>query len=1806
MRRVTSKATAWLLCLIMALTVFNVPAYAAGEDAAKGGTGTVQEETVNNAADEQSEGAGEAGKPEDDSDAVVTDKDAAEPDGESTEESGSEMKAMSAAGETITGSFNAVEGKDIATIRYYAADDKSSFKFAEFQYNESAGTYDYTFTAPYDGFEAVQGTSKNDNAATVIAEYYSVNKWDGAVDVSWYDSSKSTYNIGAPAELAGVAAIVNGSINTSTPVWLVKGERADYTKAYTSDMTDTAAKDGLPECIENKYYENTDLIAGVDGEAYKGLAKNDFANKTIKLTSDLDMGGVAGSKINQSNNYNASSYTGENSYQQYPNWTPIGGEYLMDPADSSTMIIAMFNGTLDGNGHHVKNLYCYRWSYAYPGNTDYTAYAYAQGTGLVGMIGSLYDGEAQPSVMPGVRNMSLSGYIFGRRMVGGFVGCMGGGSNAATGTSVSGVTMENLANHAYVYATDSKGLGGIVACSMLKGNIINCYNDGYLDGINYDNIPAGGIIGSNEGMNVYCCYNRGEINTHGTQHGRGIGGDNSGSDYTVSDCYYLNGAGDDLVYPGYRDYNAADSVSVTTTGMTSNSMKDGTFLEKLNVNGTAYAEGDDGYPVLWWEKHSGNGSLTISNPAEGGTVTASETGSLANGTIVFLSNEAAEGLWRFRYYTLNGKRLSGHYVTVNGENTVSGVFEVAAPGLLNIEQNDVCDITVKKLTGGQEYVTLKSGDQLYEGDKLVVEATLKEGKVPDDVNKQYRAAAGLANPYEYSFTYTGKETVSKKSPDFTVSNSIEGDDITLTVSVEALTTYKLWRYTADTSWYNDKDSVFTLTTAGQLAGLAKLVYDGNSFAGKTIKLGNDISLKNTDGTNGDRFWDGIGTATNHFSGTFDGQNHEVTDMKGSTRGLFGYCYGMNANDKAVIRNVTVRGEATGAEACGIAAVTYNAEVKNCSSYCEVEGTDHVAGIVSYAKGNSLVDNCTNYAGVSGKGYIGGIVGEIAVGSTVSNCANKGYVEVKDTGGNFVGGIAGSIYGNVTKCANYGHVLAYGRNIGGIVGQSVSKQASITDSFNAGNVEYKRGVSSFDAVGGLIGFGSFFKVNNCFNYGNVVYDSEDSPTTHIGGVIGREGRQSTSTSETVYYLDASCEYAEDSVKQEDLPDATYCNGIKTASVGDFANEGKVLAGINSNNSFVLQEGKPYPELSSLASQNLHQHSGGTATCYALAKCETCGVPYGDYDKTDHGNTVLMNASEPVWATDGYTGDYCCEDCGDVITKGHKIPADTDREAITISYEKADGNADQSKIYTVAEFDVLKKTSPSIAYSYGGASAPYTIEVASQYVTIERILAERGLKMSHVSKIKVVGASTSQTVETDILTSCNKYFESGKAYDAPAAIAIAYGSGKGTISQISGAAHQSDKLRFGYGISQEQFSSGESVGGKRLISPVKSITITLNEKAEEDFAAADTVAGVLGDLPEASVVTISDKSAIQAARTAFDALTEDQQGMVGSQLIQKLQDAEAAIAAIEKSIADNEAAAPVKEAIESLPPADDITLSDKNSVQAARDAYDALTDDQKEIVGATLLQTLEEAEAAVRALEKAEADKDAADSVVEMISGLPASDAVTLADKDAIQKARKAYNALTNDQKALISDEMLAILKDVEATITNLEKAKAAREAALRAPKVKTATLPLKVKQSIAAGANLTIASGDSVASVSSSNKKVLTVSGLKIKGKKKGTAKVTIRMRNGATISYNVKVQKGKVKGQIRLGCSSRVSLNPGGRLAINATKTPVTCTDKIKYSSKKKKVATVSGGVIRAKAKGTAKIIVKCGKKKKTIKVIVR
>lgn len=52
-----------------------------------------------------------------------------------------------------------------------------------------------------------------------------------------------------------------------------------------------------------------------------------------------------------------------------------------------------------------------------------------------------------------------------------------------------------------------------------------------------------------------------------------------------------------------------------------------------------------------------------------------------------------------------------------------------------------------------------------------------------------------------------------------------------------------WDGAVDLSWYNGTDTEFTLTTPAQLAGVAELVNSNTTdFAGKTIRLGADISL----------------------------------------------------------------------------------------------------------------------------------------------------------------------------------------------------------------------------------------------------------------------------------------------------------------------------------------------------------------------------------------------------------------------------------------------------------------------------------------------------------------------------------------------------------------------------------------------------------------------------------------------------------------------------------------------------------------------------------------------------------------------------------------------------------------------------------------------------------------------------------------------------------------------------------------------------------------------------------------------------
>ena len=157
-----------------------------------------------------------------------------------------------------------------------------------------------------------------------------------------------------------------------------------------------------------------------------------------------------------------------------------------------------------------------------------------------------------------------------------------------------------------------------------------------------------------------------------------------------------------------------------------------------------------------------------------------------------------------------------------------------------------------------------------------------------------------------------------------------------------------------------------------------------------------------------------------------------------------------------------------------------------------------------------------------------------------------------------------------------------------------------------------------------------------------------------------------------------------------------------------------------------------------------------------------------------------------------------------------------------------------------------------------------------------------------------------------------------------------------------------------------------------------------------------------------------------------------------------------------------------------------------------------------------------------------------------------------------------------------------------------------------------SLPLKTKQSTSVLKADGLQKTDHIKSWTSSNPKVATVSDSGVvRGVKKGTAIITVTTAGGATDSCTIKVQKKAVKTKkVRVTNNnndvSTLTLKVGSKVNLKAIVEPVTSLEKVSFKSSKKKVAKVTkGGVLTAKKKGTCKITVKSGKKKKVIKVNV-
>lgn len=778
-------------------------------------------------------------------------------------------------------------GYDVATIRY--TDAAGTEQRIDFWETESG----YAYTLP-------QGVAES----AVTVEYFSTTRWDGAVDISWYDADQTEFTLTTPAQLAGLAALVNGRASAETSRWRIKGDTALLVSTRKDNVILVGAGGG-----------------NVTGTVYYGSADYDFSNKTVYLGCDMDMGGSDG-----------------------VNWTPIGGKYPMAPddMDDPIPIEAFFNGTLDGRGHRVTNLYCDRYSAKH--------YAYSQAVGLVGYLGETYDGESDPVQAPTVRNLSVDGSIRGRRMVGGIVGRVG-----SIGT---GVRVENCANYAAVSSTDSKGVGGIVGAGWGKGYIVNCYNTGSVSSTYA--CPAGGICGSNQGLNIYACYNVGTIDTSGNQRGRGIGGHDGGT-YTVANCYTLFGCDDDSASNGWY-VGSGTACTIDIRVWTAAQMQSQTLVTALNANGGAYVYSAGGYPRLFWESGWPSGTCQVNM---GITVTATPGGDVTKGTVVYLSNATPAGSV-FRYYTADGKNLLGDYYTVTADVTLSAVMESMVAGTVQLPESSVYTLTVTKT--GTAYVDgeavsvtdapVVSGDPIYENDVLTVKAAVKDGVYPEDNDYVY------SGKFDFVFAYQdGASSPETKRNLLSTKFTVARTDAPLVITAVPKTTEKTWLQVADTSWYSNSGA----SASGGIAG----TMNGGTMMGCVNR--NAVTSEN-----------GVGGLAGELKG-----GGTIQDCAN-----YGAVSGNNSNGGLG----------------GLVGKVSSGTLLRCANYGAVSGTSwYTGGLAGYCSSGTVTD-CYNTAAVTGghgtyaKSYVGGLVGSAAV-YTLSNCFTGGAVSV---GGTY--GTAGGVFG----------------------------------------------------------------------------------------------------------------------------------------------------------------------------------------------------------------------------------------------------------------------------------------------------------------------------------------------------------------------------------------------------------------------------------------------------------------------------------------------------------------------------------------------------------------------------------------------------------------------------------------------------------------------------------------------------------------------------------------------------------------------------------------------------------------------------
>lgn len=619
---------------------------------------------------------------------------------------------------------------------------------------------------------------------------------------------------------------------------------------------------------------------------------------------------------------------------------------------------------------------------------------------------------------------------------------------------------------------------------------------------------------------------------------------------------------------------------------------------------------------------------------------------------------------------------------------------------------------------------------------------------------------------------------------------------------------------------------------------------------------------------------------------------------------------------------------------------------------------------------------------------------IESGDTYSGLFGIVYGDEKQSIENFI--VKGSIECS-EKIAYAGGIVAY------MHGKNESQRNYIRNCHSEVQIQVKNAKRQRSAVGGIVGYADKMWVNQCSNKGNVSLESAGGIQFYAGGIIG-DMANSVSVRQSVNRGSVEAEFCAGGL----VGRMSGSNGAVTSNY----NTGDVLANSYAGGLIGVMTG------ASGGSQISCCYNIGDVNLNISGKC--IGALFGAMlDGTYTNLTALKNPANASLPLVGLLN-------GSAST-GEYLEADKMKTESFLNALLASGNHFiKDYMNTQDGFPILKWELNLEEFRAGAVKDLQTFVTAEEY-TEENWAQVSALIAEGVEKLQ---SAKSMDEMNEILTdSKQKIYEIETLKEAEqkqleSAIASAIEELQNYADET--AYREAEKIQLETYVSDgvkylHQADSVEKVN--QILADVKSRIDRLEtDEQKTQKENQEKISAVEAYINQIGTVNLESKTYINLARSAYDELSEELKAKVSNYDV--LESAEKEYARLleesEADEADKKAASAVDELINKLEP---VTIDKKDVILQARKAYDALTKKQQSLVAHP--EYLNRAEQTY--------DKLKAQEVSAEISAI-LTGTITLNSKDAIYKAQQLYDALTDNQKKLVTNYKQ--LQNAKATYQNL--------------------------------------------------------------------------------------------------------------------------------------------------------------------------